>query len=310
VHGCRRRLGEPLSALESFHPRPAVAYTLLIIGTVVWGSGTVLGRGVRDIVPPVGLGFWRLSVVVIALLPLVWSELIRLQPVIRKHWRLFVLLAVLQMWPQVITLVAVNFTTAINATLINAAQPALTAIITALVFRGQVSLGAALGVTLALIGVGVMVAHGSLGELMAMEFNIGDLLAFGAVLLWSCYALCLPRVPREIGIATTLFLMAFAGAATMLPFYLIETIWVRPVHFNGATVATVLWMGLIISTASIFVWNVSLRVLGPQRATIFLNLNPVWAALFAVVFLGEALYPYHFAGAAFVCAGIILVVRT
>jgi drug/metabolite transporter (DMT)-like permease len=251
-----------------------------------------------------------LTTVVIALLPLVWSELVRLRPVIKEHWRLFLLLAVFQMWPQVITLVAVNFTTAINATLINAAQPALTAILTAAVFRGQVRFGTAIGVALALVGVGVMVAHGDLAGLKAMQFNIGDLLAFAAVILWSFYALCLPRVPREIGIATTLFLIAFAGSVTMLPCYVIESIWVRPVHLNGATAMTVLWMGLVISLASIFVWNVSIRVLGAQRATIFLNLNPVWAALFAVVFLGEALYPYHLVGAAFVCAGIVLVVRT
>jgi drug/metabolite transporter (DMT)-like permease len=310
VHGGRRRFGEPLTPLESFHPRPAVAYTLLIIGTVVWGSGMVIGRGVREAIPPVGLGFWRLSTVVVALLPLVWGELVRLRPVIRRHWRFYILLALFQMWPQVIVLVALNFTTAINATLINAAQPALTAILTALVFRGRVGLGAAIGVTLALVGVGVMVAHGDLAELRTLQFNVGDLLAFGAVVLWSFYALCLPRAPREVGIATSLFLIALAGAVTMLPFYLIETVWVRPVHLNGITITTILWMGLVISAASIFVWNVSIRVLGPQRATIFLNLNPVWAAIFAVVFLGEALYPYHFVGAAFVAAGIILVVRT
>jgi drug/metabolite transporter (DMT)-like permease len=44
-------------------------------------------------------------------------------------------------------------------------------------------------------------------------------------------------------------------------------------------------------------------------AAIFLNLNPVFAALFAVIFLGEEIFLYHLAGAVLVCGGITLVIR-
>jgi drug/metabolite transporter (DMT)-like permease len=52
-----------------------------------------------------------------------------------------------------------------------------------------------------------------------------------------------------------------------------------------------------------------LRTVGTQKSSIFLNLNPVFAALFAIAFLGEKLYPYHLAGAVLVCGGITLVIR-
>src|SRR5690606_21810341 len=93
------------------------------------------------------------------------------------------------------------------------------------------------------------------------------------------------------------------------PVYVYESMFIRSVEFNAVTVATAVWMGVVISAFSILLWNMCLTAIGTQRSAIFLNLNPVFAAFFAILFLGETLYPYHLAGAVLVCGGITMVIR-
>ena len=65
-----------MTRLETFAPRPVVAYAMLIVATAIWGSGMVLARGVAEHIPPIGLGFWRLTVAIVVLLPLTTIKLI------------------------------------------------------------------------------------------------------------------------------------------------------------------------------------------------------------------------------------------
>jgi len=47
-------------------------------------------------------------------------------------------------------------------------------------------------------------------------------------------------------------------------------------------------------------------LIGANRASLFINLIPIFAATFAVLVLGERLELYHMAAAALVIVGIIL----
>lgn len=294
--------------IETFEPRPGTAYALLVAMTMVWGSGMVLARGVSEHIPPIGLGFWRLTVACIVLLPLVLPHLLSRQTLLRRHLKFFTFLGILQVWPQTIVLLALNYTTAINATLLNGAQPAITAILAAVLLRDRMTWLQTIGIVLALTGIIVMVAHGDIQVVLSLDFNIGDWLVLLAVLMWSFYTLKLPTVPRDFSPATVLFMVSLTGTVTMTPFYLYEAIYVRTMQIDALTIATTVYMGVTISAISIFVWNMCLRTIGPQKTSIFINLNPVFAALFAIVFLGEVLHLYHLFGALLVCGGITLVI--
>jgi drug/metabolite transporter (DMT)-like permease len=294
--------------IETFEPRPGAAYALLVAMTVVWGSGMVLARGVAEHIPPIGLGFWRLTVACIVLLPLVLPHLFTQGPLLRRHAKFFTLLGILQVWPQTIVLLALNYTTAINATLLNGAQPAITAILAAVLLRDRMTWPQTFGIVMALIGIIVMVAHGDIDVVLGLDFNVGDWLVVMAVVMWAFYTLKLPTVPRDFSPATVLFMVTFCGTVAMIPFYLYEAVYVRAMTIDALTIGTTVYMGVVISAISIFVWNMCLRTIGPQKTSVFINLNPVFAALFAIVFLGEVLHLYHLFGALLVCGGITLVV--
>jgi len=94
----------------------------------------------------------------------------------------------------------------------------------------------------------------------------------------------------------------------MIPVYAFETFFIRPMPFTGEAVLVVVILGFLISLLSIFFWNAGLREVGPNRASVFINLIPVFGAGLAIIFLDERLYAYHVAGAALVMVGITTVI--
>jgi drug/metabolite transporter (DMT)-like permease len=182
--------------------------------------------------------------------------------------------------------VAVNYTTAINTVLVNAAQPAVTAVAAYLLGRDRLSPWQWLGIAAATGGIMIFIA------------------TFG----FAAYALNIHRVPGEMGLFASLFVIGIAGSLVVLPAYIYESIWVRPMPFTWASVSAISTLAVFMTVLSMFLWNAGNRAIGPSRAGIFVNLFPVFVAAMAIVFLDEELHLYHLAGAACVCLGITLVV--
>ena len=115
-------------------------------------------------------------------------------------------------------------------------------------------------------------------------------------------------MPSELGLTTTLFSVYLAGTVALIPFYLIETTFSRPVPISWLTVNVVVFLGIFVSAVAVSIWTASVRVIGPNRASIFLNLVPVFGVAMAIIFLGEQLFDFHMIGAAFIAAGMVLVI--
>ena len=106
----------------------------------------------------------------------------------------------------------------------------------------------------------------------------------------------------------SLFVIFLSGSLAVLPFYIIETAFFRPVPLTGSAAAIIALLGIVVSLGSVAMWNTGLRTVGPNRATIFLNLVPVFGVSLAIIFLGEQLFTHHLAGIGLVGLGIFLVV--
>ena len=291
-----------------FKPTPVVAY-MLVTGTALsFAASTVVQRGVHEDLPPVGATFWRWFLAALVLWPIVWHELPSKMALISRYRCLILLLGLLLVGSSAIFFLGLNFTTAINATLINASQPALTVLPAWLLTRDRITPRQSIGILAALGGIVVMLSQGNLVVFLALEFNAGDILALAAVLGWTIYATSLHRLPAELGFAVTLFVIFLAGSLLVLPFYIIESALFRPMPLSVSATGIIAFLGIVTSLGGMALWNAALHTVGPNRATIFLNLVPVFGVLLAIIFLGEQLYLYHLAGAGLVGLGIVMVV--
>ena len=298
-----------LSTEQTALVEPKQAYALLTFTTFLWAVGVVIARGVHEEIPLIGLSFWRWSAAAVMILPFVWKELGVKLDLVRAHLGILVIQGMLIVGSGSLLFYSLNYTTAINATLVNAAQPVFTVLLAWIILNDRLNGYQITGILSAFTGVGIMVSRADWNVISDLAFNTGDFLVILAICGYALYAINIRSLPRELGTFPALFVILVSGSIFLLPFYLAETVYLKPVTVSLKLIGIVMVLALLVSILSISMWNKANSIVGPGRAAIFVNLMPVYGSILAILFLGEALHLYHVTGALLVCAGIFLVVK-
>lgn len=195
------------------------------------------------------------------------------------------------------------YTGAMNLALFQGAIPILVLVLNRLAFGVAVSPGQGIGVVLTLVGAGLAATHGNWSAVTHLAFNRGDVLVFGACLLYAGYTIFLPTRPNVPALA---FFAAMAVAAflTSLPPLALEwamgaTVW--PSREGWALVA---FVGLGPSLLAQLFFMRGVALIGPNRAGLFVNLVPIFGAILAVLLIGEPFGLTEGAALALVLGGI------
>lgn len=288
---------------------PTAAYALAVVAMFIWGSPPTVSRAVSGDIPPVALSFSRWLIAFLVLLPFVWKEMLRERAALIAHWRPLFLLSLAMTAGSSLSVVAVYFTTATNAVLVNASQPAITALAAWLIARERLSRRQSAGITCAFFGIIAMICRADLNVLISLDINVGDLIMLLAVVGWSLYAVLLHGRRDLPSAPVLLFLISAVGTAALLPMYLVEAAVVGAFSPTRGTISAMIYLALFPTLLATACWNLAIRSIGANRAAVFINLIPVFGAVFAMIFLGERLFVYHVIGAAFVFVGIYFAAR-
>jgi drug/metabolite transporter (DMT)-like permease len=284
---------------------PALIFTMFC-----WATTTIVVRYTAGDVPPFGLAFWRNFVAMVLILPFALVALRRQWPLIRAHLGLLALLsALLWVGGNALLFLSLQYTIAINAAVINSVEPVFIIIAAAVLFQDRITLLQGAGVVLSLLGVLVLLSKGSVGTLLDLDFNLGDLIVTCAYIFWSLYAVLLRKLPRGLDSRAMLFVIVAFGVVFLAPIYLLETLFKAPVPFNATSVSAILGLGIFSCAIAMFLWNYAIASMGAIRAGQYLHLIPAFTVILAISLLGEAMGPHHFAGIALIAAGIALTTR-
>jgi len=291
--------------MSRFKITPTVAYILLCLCALIWGSNITIGRAVHADIPPIALSFWRNFFGLLGLLSFTMPGLIRQWPVIKQHWKMFAVSGVVGFALfNAIAYTAVHTTTAINAALVMSMTPVIVPVMAFFLVHEAFTSRQAFGVLVSFLGVAVILCRGNLEVLMDLRFATGDLIMLGAAICWSLYTVLVKRRPKEIDAFVFITASLCFGVPALLPFYIWETMTIQAVPWSGMTIITLVYIGLFPTMVALLLFNRSVDVIGPNRAGHFQHLVPVAAALLAIVFLGERLQQYHWIGIVIIGAGI------
>jgi len=294
-----------LAGLARFRWLP---YVLLTTSMLIYASSYVVGRAVRDEIPPVTLAFWRAALACTILLPFVWTDLERYASVLRQHWRLVVLLGVTQsIVGQALVFWGLHTTTAINTALISSLQPVFIMALAVPLIGEHMTNWQRLGIAIAFVGGLTAITRGDLSVLLNLAFVEGDLMILIATVSWSIYTVLVKRAPADINPFVVFFALTAVGAAILLPLHLAEAA-VLGGYFTPTlgAIAAVLHIAVFNSIVALVFLNIGIVQLGPSRVAVFYYLMPVFTAFIAIAALDEALSLYHFACLALVAAGVFL----
>ena len=278
---------------------------LLALAQLLWAGNFVLGRAVSAHIPPVALAFWRWAVALLILLPLAAKQLRAGWPTIRRSIPVLVPLGILGVGNfNAMVYVGLGQTTATNAALLNSACPAFILAIGPFLGGPRPRGRQAAGIAISLLGVLAIVARGDLHTLLGLTFNRGDAWVLGAVLSWAFYTVLLARRPAGLHPMALLTVLVAIGLAWISPFYAVEAWRGARVTWDGVTLATLGYVGVLASVVAYAAWNQGVAELGADRSSAFIHLLPAFAAVLAALLLGEAFHAYHAVGIGLVLVGV------
>lgn len=205
--------------------------------------------------------------------------------------------------------IALQYTAATNAVLLNSFIPIATIAISWAFLGKHLRRLEAIGVLVSLTGAVAIIARGSPAVLAGLQLNQGDVWMLGAVLVWAIYTVGLAWRPAGVHPMLMLAALTGIGLATLAPAYAWELLQGRQMNVRLASLASLAYVGIFPSFLGYIFYNRGVAEVGANRASLFIHLMPVFGTLLSAALLGETPQWYHYAGIGLIFTGIGLTMK-
>lgn len=203
---------------------------------------------------------------------------------------------------QVCFVYALKLTTATTVALILGTMPVFAALFASLTGIERLTRRFWLAAAVSFCGV-ALVALGSGGNLSGDL--AGDLIAVGVSATWAAYSVAIAPLMRAYSpirisavVLMVMWLPLVIAAGPQIADQDLDLGWLVWLGFGFAVVGPLVLTNVL--------WFTAVHRVGPSHATLFANLQPFVAALFAVVLLSESLSALEIAGGIGIAGGIVL----
>ena len=273
-------------------------YLSLALAAVLWGANFNLAKPVLAEMSPLAAGAWRYIIAAVIVLAVLFSTGGRL---LLRPFKSYLVLGLFGVFGyNVFFFLALQTTSAVNASLIMALNPLLTLVVAYFVLGERPRLMQTLAIPIGLAGVAIVVlgSHGRSGV------AYGDAFMFVASLTWAFYSVFVRKVmPRDATATANISGIMLTGAIglTVASFLSGSGLPVPSPHVGIALVVLAVGGGLI----AYFLWNAGVAKVGAGSASLFINLVPVASMLISTA-LGSPPTASQLIGGAVVIAAVSL----
>lgn len=277
---------------------------MLALGTIlVWGTTFIASTVALRTLAPIELLALRMVVALTALF-LVGRQRLRLKS--RRH-ELYLMGAGLSgvVLYFLFENIALTYTSSSNCSVIISTAPFFVAIATRLFIREEkLTRSFFIGFVVAIAGVGMVSFAGH-----ELHFNpLGDGLCILAAVSWAFYSVFIRKLDgfgyNTLLITRRIFLYGLIFLVPLTPLFGFSVAWTDVV--NPATLACVLFLGLVASALCFVTWNTAVRLIGPMKTSAYIYLTPGITILFAWLILRDPIHPLAIAGAVLTLLGLLI----
>lgn len=260
---------------------------LMILTTAFWGGSFVAGKIALPEFPPMTLTFYRFLIATAIIYPYMLSKEQVKIPEKRDLFLLFGLgfLGVSGYFAFQFT--SLLYTSAANSSTINALNPLTSSIIASFLTEERLSKRKIGLIFLALFGVMLTISGGDVGMILSMNYNRGDLIMLLAMLSFSFYGVFSKKATAKYSpLLVTAYIFLF-GLIQITPLMLRENVWMNIFDFSTKAWISIIFMAIGSSVLGYLIQQVAIKNLGVNKTSLFINLVPIFATLFAHFVLGD-----------------------
>ena len=270
-------------------------------------SNLVVARGGVEFVPPISLAFWRWTAVFIILLPFTFMSLKKNYKIIVKEYKKLFFLGTMGCGVcGAFPFLAGETTTVTNMGIIYTSSPIFIIFISSLFFGEKINFIKIIGLITCLTGVFAIIIKGDLDLLINLKFTIGDLWMLAASIGWALYSIYLFYWKTKLQIFQRFVLIAFFGAVSLFPFYIIEELIFQKTIFNLNFFFWVIFAAISPGIIAFILYSKAQETLGASLTGFTLYVFTVYAAIYGFFLFDEKLEFFHYIGTILVFFGVYL----
>ena len=286
----------------------ALAIVLLIASSFFWSGNFFSGKvAFLTNLTPFKLSFFRWILALLILLPFTYKQIIIDLDYYRKNIFLMIIISILGVtFFNSFTYISLRSSMVINSTLMASIAPVMMTGFSWLLFRTKTTKLQFAGIILSLIGAFSIILKGKLDNLYNLYFTSGDLWMIAAVISWCLYSVLLKKIDSKTSQLANLEVLIIIGIIFITPFYIFESVNSTFLPSSQLDFVIISYVAVFASIVAFFSWNKGVSIIGPNRASLFLHLIPVFSAVWAITFLDEKFAFFHIIGVIFILSGIIL----
>lgn len=263
-------------------------YFMMTLTALFWSGAFPAGKiGIGEI-PPFTLAFLRFLFAVIFMLPVIGGFRTEMRRIGRKELVTILLLGIIGMFGyHVLFFMSLEYTSAINDSIICATSPLITSVFAALFLGEYFGVKRIGSILLTVSGVLLAISDGDIEVILGTNFNNGDLIMVCAVLCQAAFSVISRTLKGRVSPVVVVYLSLFVGIIVLIPFVVVENPlnFISDVSWRGW--ASVLYMGLFASVIGALFQIVSINSIGASKTMIFLNLVPVFTLVFSSLIVNE-----------------------
>lgn len=291
----------------SIQNKNLLALSLLFIQPLFMASNLIVARGGVEFVPPISLAFWRWTFVFLFLLPFTYVSLKKnYKVIIIEYKKLFFLGAMGCGVCGAFPFLAGETTTVTNMGIIYTSSPIFIIMISAFFFNEKINFIKIIGLISCLAGVFAIIIKGDINLLLSLNFTIGDLWMLAAAIGWALYSIYLFYWKSQLPIFQRFTLVAFFGAMSLLPFYIIEEVVFQRTIFSSQFFSWVLFAAISPGIIAFTLYTKAQKSLGASLTGFTLYIFTIYAAIYGFIFFDEKLESFHLLGTVLVFFGVYL----
>jgi len=271
-------------------------------------SNLIVARGGVEYVPPISLAFWRWTLVFIILSIFNFYFLKdKLREIKKEFFKLFFLGAMGCGVCGAFPFLAGKTTTIVNMGIIYTSSPIFIILISSLFFREKINYLKIIGLISCLVGVFIIIIKGDISFLINLKFTMGDLWMLGAAVGWALYSIYLFYWKSDLAVFPRFTLIAFFGALSLLPFYILEENFFLKTNFDNNFLFWVSFAAISPGIIAFSLYTLTQKYLGASTTGFTLYLFTVYGAFYGIFLFQEKLELFHYIGTILVFIGIFLV---